>query len=594
MLAKTETTLKSPGLQADAMSIRHPEPEWVARAADEFGFAWARIAWQRAADVPGAWFDEAKADHIVKMWPEWFSLTVGRFAGKPFRLSLWQEIIVRLLVGWKHPIDILSADSHEAIVSHVRIFRELRLWVPRKNGKSEFLASLALYFWFYEALQRGEGYCFAKNEEQARIAFTKMADIIGYSQEMSAAVQVHGNDLWCQEFKTAFLLLTGKAAGKHGKAPTVTVGDEMHEWVSRDLADTLRQGESSLEPIRLYASTAGLKQQGPGYKLWEESLQILDGRMPDPTKLVVIFAAPEDADWESEETWRLANPSLGLSPTIATLREDLAEARESTTALAAFRRYRLNQWIEDLERWISLPKWDACAKNRDAWKSRGEELLGRECVLTFDSTWNFDFASMCLRFAPIAPDEQPKFLWRHWLPTETIEARARKERLPFDAWIKDGALIPIPGGVFVLDWAIKETRDLCQKYKVTKIGWDAWSAKEFYTRLVAPPAGDDAPALPEDLFFEMRFGTGSLGAATKEFERRILSGELDHGGNPILRWMMGHCHVRYDENMNFVPAKKTSAKSIDGVFTAVMGEALASTGDAGPNLDEWLSGAVMR
>jgi hypothetical protein len=59
------------------------------------------------------------------------------------------------------------------------------------------------------------------------------------------------------------LLLTGKAAGKHGKAPTVTVGDEMHEWASRDLADTLRQGESSLEPIRLYASTAGLKQQGP-------------------------------------------------------------------------------------------------------------------------------------------------------------------------------------------------------------------------------------------------------------------------------------------------------------------------------------------
>jgi hypothetical protein len=38
----------------------------------------------------------------------WFSLTVGRFAGVPFRLSLWQEIIVRLLVGWKHPIEVLD------------------------------------------------------------------------------------------------------------------------------------------------------------------------------------------------------------------------------------------------------------------------------------------------------------------------------------------------------------------------------------------------------------------------------------------------------------------------------------------------------
>ncbi len=388
------------------------------------------------------------------------------------------------------------------------------------------------------------------------------------SPEMSAAVQVHGNDLWCQEFKTAFLLLTGKAAGKHGKAPTVTVGDEMHEWVSRDLADTLRQGEASLEPIRLYASTAGLKQQGTGYALWEESLKILDGRVQDSTKLIVIFAAPEEADWQSEETWRLANPSIGLSPTLATLREDFNEAKESATALAAFRRYRLNQWVEDLERWIPLPKWDACAPNRDAWKTRPEEMAGRECVLSFDSTWNYDFASMCLRFTPKDETEQPKFLWKHWLPSETIATRERQERLPLSRWVDEGLLISIPGGVFVLDWAIKEALALCQKYKVVKIGWDSWSAKEFYTRLTAE-------GLAEDLFTEMRFGTGTLGAATKEFERRILSGELDHGGNPIVRWMIGHCHVRYDENMNFVPAKKTSAKSIDGVFTGVMDEAMA-------------------
>lgn len=568
MLAAAETTISSPALQSDALSIRHPEPEWIARAADEFGFAWARIAWQRAADVPGAWFDYAKADRIVEAWPTWFSLTVGRFAGKPFRLSFWQEIVVRLLVGWKHPVDILSAETGEPIVAHVRIFRELRLWVPRKNGKSEFLAALALFFWFYEALQRGEGYCFAKNEEQAAIAFTKMADIIAYSPEMSAAVQVHGTDLWCQEFKTAFLLLTGKAGGKHGKAPTVTIGDEMHEWGSRELADTLRQGESSLEPIRLYASTAGLKQQGTGYALWEESLKVLDGRIPDATKLVVIFAAPEDADWESEETWRLANPSLGLSPTIATLREDLAEARESVTALAAFRRYRLNQWVEDLERWIALPKWDACAPDKTAWQRYPDELVGRECVLAFDSTWNYDFASLCLRFAPIKSGEQPKFIWKFWLPADTIKTRIEKERLPLDKWKADGGLIEIPGGVFVLDWAINETKALCQKYKVTKIGWDSWGAKEYYTRLCAE-------GLAEELFTEMRFGTGTLGAGTKEFERRLLAGELDHGGNPVMRWMVGHCHVRYDENMNFVPAKKKSAQSIDGVMTAVMTEALA-------------------
>jgi hypothetical protein len=38
----------------------YPEPEWITRAADELGYTWARLAWQRAACVPGAWFDQSE------------------------------------------------------------------------------------------------------------------------------------------------------------------------------------------------------------------------------------------------------------------------------------------------------------------------------------------------------------------------------------------------------------------------------------------------------------------------------------------------------------------------------------------------------
>jgi len=36
-----------------------------ARAADEHGYVWSRLAWQRAAAVPGAWFDgrQGRRDH---------------------------------------------------------------------------------------------------------------------------------------------------------------------------------------------------------------------------------------------------------------------------------------------------------------------------------------------------------------------------------------------------------------------------------------------------------------------------------------------------------------------------------------------------
>lgn len=560
-------------------SPRVPEPEWIVRAADDYGYTWARIAWACAAAVPESWFDAAKADRVAANWSVWFSLTVGRFAGKPFRLAFWQEVIVRLLVGWKAPVEAIDPDTGLPTAIHVRLFRELRLWIPRKNGKSEFLAALALYFWAIEGLHRGEGYVFASSEDQANVAFVKMSDIVGYSRDLAADVKCYSTHLWIQKLKSPFVLLTGKAAGKHGKAPTVTLGDEMHEWVTRTLADTLRQGESSLEPIRLYASTAGLKTQLCGYELWDESLKLLDGRIEDATTLVVIFAAPEEADWESEDTWRLANPSLGLSPTLATLREDAAKAKESATALAAFRRYRLNQWVEDIARWLQIKQWDACADDKEAWKRYPEELKGRECVLAFDATKSFDFACLCLRFPPKEPGEKVKFIWKFWLPSDTLAARAKSEQAPFMRWSLEKAIEEIPGGVFVLAWALKATREACRDYKVTKIGYDPWQALEYYNRLVSPSLDDNASALPEDLLLEMRFGAKTLGAATKEFERKVGGMELDHGGHPVMRWMVGHCHVRFDENMNFVPAKKRSEQSIDGVVAGVMTEALAMPGE---------------
>lgn len=559
---------------AAAETPLYPEPEWITRAADDHGYAWARIAWQRAAAVEGAWFDHAKADAVVALWPTWFKLTVARFAGIPFRLSFWQEIIVRLLVGWKAPIEVIDPETLLPTQMHVRLFRELRLWVPRKNGKSEFLAALALLFWAIEGQRRGAGFCFAHDENQAREVFDKMADMVGYAPSVfrsavtGEAIRVFAKQLWNVELRSAFRLMPGKAKGKHGRAPFVTVGDEMHEWISTELADTLRQGEgASLQPIRLYASTAGLKSQKVGYGLWEESQKILDGRINDATTLVVIFAATEDADWKDETAWKHANPSLGLSPTISFLRSEISKAL-TPAAEAAFRRYHLNQWVEDLSRWISLRKWDAALADRNSWKRLPDELKGRECALTFDSTQSFDMASMCLRFPPVEKGERTKFIWHFWLPSETIKQRVLAERTPFDQWVDDKALTSIPGGVFELDYAVKTALEACSKYRVMKIGWDAWNALEFYNQLVK--AG-----LPEDLFVRMRFGTQSLGQGTREFERKVFGNEIDHGGNPIARWMIGHCNVRFDENMNYVPAKKRSEDSIDGIVAAVMAEALA-------------------
>ncbi|MCE2363466.1 terminase large subunit, partial [Escherichia coli] len=94
--------------------------------------------------------------------------TEGRWAGKPFHLRIWQEAIVRLLVGWK------TADGF-------RLFRRLFLWIGRKNGKTEFLAALSVLFWVCDREMGGQAYAMARNEAQAKLVFEKAKTMIRLS-----------------------------------------------------------------------------------------------------------------------------------------------------------------------------------------------------------------------------------------------------------------------------------------------------------------------------------------------------------------------------------------------------------------------------
>ncbi|ATC26488.1 terminase large subunit [Caulobacter vibrioides] len=562
-------------IQAGAGEGLWPLPDWLKAVENDPTYAWVVSQWKRAASVPGAWFDYAKAQGAVDLWPTIFTLTEDRFAGKPFRLVLWQEFIVRLLVGWKVPVDLLDEETGEPKVEQVRLFRRLMLWIPRKNGKSEFLSALALLFFVLDGTVAGQGFAFARDEKQAKIVFDKMKAMVfgersdGKPPPLAKGIVGFKKSLWIPKIRALFELLTGKAEGKHGRSPTVIVGDEMHEWESLDLSTTLRQGTGArLQPIELYASTAGLKDKVVGFGLWEESRAILEGRIDDPTTLVVIFAADPDADPFDEANWPGANPSLGLSPTMAFLRREAALAKDNPRAEAHFRRYHLNQWVDSLVRWLNIKRWDACAKDKKAWKRFPKDLLGRKCFLTIDVSSTQDVTALVLLFPPVEPGEPWKLVCRFWVPEETLANRVRNDRVSYDKWLSVGALETTDGDYVDQNAVYEAVLEAFNDYEIELLGYDPWNARKLIGDL--QKAGVD----PEKMV-EIRQGIPSLGEGTKHFERLVYAGQMDHGGNPMLRWMAGNTVVRFDENMNFAPAKKKSREKIDGIVAAVMGCVLA-------------------
>ena len=570
---------------AAALKAAHPEPfdtrpDWLKDLDGDDRYDWARQAWASAEAEPGAWFDSALADAVVEDWPKWAILTVDRFAGVPFRLSKWQEIVVRMLVGWMIPVDILDPQTHAKATLHVRLFRRLMVWIPRKNGKSEFLAALALLFFVMDGVPQGEGYVFARKEDQARIVFNRMTAMVTHKaapEEFRRDILAFGKSLYVKSLTAKFVVLSGSTEGLHGMSPTVIVGDEMHEWPTRIIEDTLRQGTGGrLQPIELYASTAGRKAGGhtAGEELYQESLDIVEGRRNDPTTLVVIFAANDNDDPGARTTHHKANPNLGLSPTEHFLTQEWAKAKGNPRKEAHFKCYHLGIWADEAVRWIPLPKWDACAATKDGWKKYPETLKGRKCFAAFDVSATTDITALALVFEPTDEDPKWRVIVRFWIPKDQVANRVA-EGAPIDKFIAWGAMETTDGDYVdqnaVAD-AIQEARQL---YDVQEIGYDSWNAAKLVTDMQAAP---DYP-VPSDMFVEIRQGVRSMGEPSKHFERLVFSGVFDHGGHPVLRWMAGNVVIHFDRNLNFMPAKDRSREKIDGIVACVMAVGLATRGE---------------
>lgn len=553
-----------------------PYPDWLADVADDPDYAWAISGWNRAAAVEGAWFDHTKANRIVEQWPKIFRLTNDRFRGVSFRLVKWQDITVRLLVGWKKPIEVIDPATHKPSVEHVRVFRRLDLWIPRKNGKSEFLAALGVLFFVLEKVNGAEAYVFGRNEDQGRVPFGKMQDIIREAEGLmedargNERISLHDKSIFLRETTSLCQLLTGAPDGKHGRSPTVIVGDEIHEWKTRELADTLRQGTGArLQPIELYASTAGRKQNRTGFEWFEESMAIMRGDLDDPTTLVVHFGIGDEDDWEDESVWRKANPSLGLTPTLDYLRTEFKKAKGRPAQEAVFQCYHLNRWVDQVSGWIPRSKWALCTADPRSWPSLWQTHRGRKAYLACDVSSTRDLTALVAVLPPDERCEKWVLIPLFWVPEDTLDERAEQDRrVDWKRWVREGALRTTPGDSVDQTFVQRAISDACDNFEVLAFGFDPWNARKL--------AGDlQLDGMDAELQVEMRQGHQTLGGPTKEFERLVFAQKIEHGGHPVLAWMAGHCSVRFDVNLNYVPDKKNSLDKIDGIVATVMGIGLA-------------------
>ena len=112
----------------------------------------------------GSYYDKDAADYAVA-FIEQLRHTKGEFYNQPFELIDWQERIIRDIFG------TMRSDGY-------RQFNTAYVEIPKKNGKSELAAAIALLLCCGDGEQRAEIYGCAADRGQATIVFDVAADMV--------------------------------------------------------------------------------------------------------------------------------------------------------------------------------------------------------------------------------------------------------------------------------------------------------------------------------------------------------------------------------------------------------------------------------
>jgi phage terminase large subunit-like protein len=513
-------------------------------------------------------FDAPTADYACRWIETHCVFTNDKWAGKPFKLADWErDDIIRPLFGWKRKADGL------------RRYRRVIVWVPRKNGKTELAAAVSLIALVATGVMGGEVYSIAKDKDQARIVFDKAAVMVAYSQKLSAEVEPLKSSLFVPKLGAKFEPMSGVPQGKHGRSASALIGDEVHEWPDDRLYTFMHQSTGAREePIEFLISTAGT-QEGYGWELWQECQKILDGTIDDPQTLIVIYAAGEDDDWTSEATWAKANPNLGVSVRLDYLQAECRKAQENPRLENDFKRYHLNMWTEQDVRWLSMELWRKCSTDPtdlDLWRRLPALMKGRKAFAGIDLSSTSDITAMVAVFPP--DDEWPRWvvLPKFWVPKATIERRTRVDRVPYETWAKLKMIETTPGTTVDYDYITKDAYAWMEEFELRKFGFDRWNATQTMIQMEAEGAG----------VVKVGQGFASLTAPSKELERLVVSGELEHGNHPVLTWMARNAGYETDAAGNLKPSKAKSKEKIDGIAALVnsLFVALNDDGGGGPSV----------
>ena len=517
---------------------------------------WVRLAVERHLsffDRDDLYFDRKTAESVLNIFSH-FRHTAGQYAGKRFQLLPWQAFCLWVIYGWKEK----STEK--------RIFTSAYIEVAKKNGKTEFAAGNALIGTIFTTMQGVDIFSAANKLDQACLCWNagvKMAEYLKNDfAELDDKLIIHKsfNNRKVRYTKTSntFVPIAADAKTLDGPKPYVTVIDEYHEAKDDAVLKNITSGQVMFDdPMLMIITTAGFNVGGPCHKRRQKICEILEGKVHNDGMFGIIFTLDEDDDWEDENLWIKANPSIGITPTWKGIRQEYQNAiTEGEESIINFKTKNLNKWMKQSKVWIKDKVWQKKFSFVNP-----DKLKGRKCWAGLDAASVKDLSCFTLFFPKEPGEDQHTILQWYWVPEDTARHRSKEDKVPYLQWIADEWILATPGNVTDYEFIQSEIVDLAQDYDIVSLGYDPWNTHQMATNLYN---------LYSIEVKKFRQTTANFNEPIKWIERNALRGKINHGGNPVLRWMLGNVELIRDTNGNRKFDKRKSREKIDGMVSLGM------------------------
>lgn len=463
--------------------------------------------------------------------------TKGIYAGHPLALQPWQQFLIFNLFAWKR------ADGS-------RRYRKAYVEVARKNGKSTLAAGIGLCGLFVDKEPRAEIYSAATTKDQAKIVFEEAKEMVK-ACSLKNRIGIFRNSLSYDSTGSYFKPLSSDYDTLDGLNPHISIIDEYHAHPTSGVLDVLDSASGSrYSPLMFIITTAGFYRNYPCYAFRRNAINVLRGIAQDDSLFSMIYTLDEGDDWSDPSVWVKSNPNLDVSVSSDYIEQQVKDALNRPEAQVNVMTKNLNLWTDSAATWILDSKWMEA-------EDKSAVLEGCDCWGGLDLSNVSDITALVLAFNEGGKTQMLPFFW---IPEDTVQEKMKKENVDYAKWIREGYIRLTPGNVVDYAFIRQDILNLASKYHILSIAYDRWNSSQTVIDL----QNEGMTMHP--------FGQGyaSMSTPTKAFEAGVLSKQITHDGNPVLRWMLSNVAIARDPSGNIKPDKSKSSQKIDGISAAVM------------------------